>query len=458
MSTITRSSESLGSRPRSRRPPGPWGPLHYLRMVQAPLAYFQSLREQYGPIVRVPLGPLTAYLVSDPDAIQHVLKDNAANYTKDTVEYQHLMQQVMGRSLLTSDGAYWRRQRRLLQPAFDRASLERYANQVSEATTEWLDRLPLDKPFDIARELRRLALTIIGRCLFSADFLPDSDRIGRAVDEVNATGGCHLKTVLSYIPGCRGPYRTAVGTLDQLMRLLIQERRAKPGPDDMLSLLLDATDEETGRPLTDDQIRNELVTFLLAGHETTAGVLSWAVWMLARHPESERTLLAELQTVLGGRSPTGDDLPRLPYTNAVFQEAMRLYPPIWVIPRRATEADELCGYVVLPGTSLMMSPYVVHRDPALWNDPDAFRPERFLDATATTRPGFAFFPFGGGPRTCIGGGFAKLEGGLILSALMQRFHVQVDPRHRVVAKPGVTLQPYYGIRVMLSPRTSGDDA
>lgn len=454
MSTLERPRNPHVARPHRRQPPGPWGPLHYLRMVQAPLDYFQSLRERFGPIVRVPLGPITAYLVSDPAAIQHVLKDNAANYTKDTIEYQHLMQQVMGRSLLTSDGSYWLNQRRLLQPAFDRAALDRYAGLVTAATTEWLDRLPTGRSFDIARELRRLALVIIGRCLFSVDFLPDSDRIGRAVDEVNATGGCHLKTALSYIPGCRGPFRTAVETLDHLMRQQIAHRRANPGPRDLLSQLMDAIDETTGRGLTDHQIRDELVTFLLAGHETTAGVLSWAVWSLTQHPDAERAFDTELQAVLADRHPQSDDLPKLIYTNAVVQEAMRLFPPIWVIPRKSTKVDELCGYTIAPGTPLMMSPYVVHRDPAWWPEPQAFRPERFLEPDFA-RPAFTFFPFGGGPRICIGGGFAKLESGLILAALMQRFRVQADPRHRVVPKAGVTLQPYYGIRVTLSPRGSG---
>jgi cytochrome P450 len=454
MSTLERPVNLPTARSHRRQPPGPWGPLHYLRMVHAPIDYFQSLRERFGPIVRVPLGPITAYLVSDPAAIQRVLKDNAANYTKDTVEYQHLIQQVMGRSLLTSDGGYWRNQRRLLQPAFDRAALDRYSGLVTAATMEWLDRLPTNRSFDIARELRRLALVIIGRCLFSVDFLPDSDRVGRAVDEVNATGGCHLKTALSYIPGCRGPFRTAVATLDQLMRKQIAHRRANPGPRDMLSILIDAVDETTGAGLTDDQIRDELVTFLLAGHETTAGVLSWAVWSLTQHPDSERILETELWSVLGDRPPHSDDLSRLVYTNAVVQEAMRLYPPIWVIPRKATQMDELCGYTIAPGTPLMMSPYVVHRDPAWWPEPHVFRPERFLEPDPA-RPGFTLFPFGGGWRTCIGGGFAKLESGLILAALMQRFRIEADPRHRVIPKPGVTLQPYYGIRVTLSPRASG---
>lgn len=467
-SAMERVSESRKSG--TNVPPGPRGlPLlgSSLSVQRDTLGFFDAART-YGDIYRFkllsPVGILTVHVLSRPEYVRHVLRDHQANYRKSGA-YDRLSA-VIGNGLLTSEGDFWRRQRRLAQPAFHRSRLALLGKTMTAATEEmlaqrWEAAARAGTPLDVAEEMTRLTLTIVGRTMLSTDLADRSSEVGQAVRYLLEYTDRRIKAVAvlpESVPTPRNRrFRRSLKILDDLVYTLIDERRGQ-GEDrgDLLSMLAAARDEETGEAMSERQLRDELMTILIAGHETTAAALSWAWYLLSKHPEVARTMTAELDSVLGGRPPTFDDLPSLPYTGMVFKETLRLYPPGWMIARIAREYDEIGGYAIPKGSRVAVSPYVVHRNPALWENPEGFDPERFAPGRATGRPDYAYFPFGGGPRKCIGGNFATMEATLVLATVAQRYLPELVPGFRVRPEAAISLRPKEGLPMILRPfRTPG---
>jgi cytochrome P450 len=430
-----------------------------------PLEFLPEIRRRYGEVVGLRFGRYQAYLVSAPDLIRHIVQENHRNYVKglDTQKLKVLV----GEGLLTSEGDLWRQQRRLAQPAFQRKRLEGFGAVMAEAARamldRWAPRAARGEAVDVAAEARRLALEIAARTLFHADLGADADAIAEATTvaqgEINARAWLPVD-LPEWLPlPANRRLRRAIATLDRIVRRIIEARR-RSGADtgDLLSLLLHARDEETGRAMSDAQVRDEVVTLLLAGHETTANALAWAWWSLGRDAEAARRLDAEVAAVLGGRTPRFDDLARLPYTHMAVEETLRLFPPAWGISRTPIAADEVGGFRIDAGSIVIMSQWVVHRDPALWADPERFRPERFAPAEVAARPRFAYFPFGGGPRVCIGSSFALAELVLVLAMAAQRYWIRLVPGQRVEPEALITLRPRGEILVTLERRPAPEAA
>jgi cytochrome P450 len=450
-------------------PPGP-GSRPTLSDLQAlrdgPHAFLLQVARNYGPTVRYPVGPLAAHLITGPDGVKHVLQDNHKNYCKDTFQY-NLLSAVTGEGLLTSDGDFWLRQRRLAAPAFHKSRIATFAPMIIDTAKQMLAQWETaGGQIDVAAEMMRVALQIIGKAMFSRAF--GAGEIGDQAGEL-ATA---TLTVLDHIVGrartfgivpewlpTKGnrAHSRAMRLLDGAVYETINQRREQDlgGPnqfDDLLALFMRAKDEQTGEAMSDKHLRDESMTALIAGHETVASALAWTWDLLARNPEAEAKLHEELERELGGRAPTVDDLPRLKYTEMVFQEAMRLYPPAWIISRKALDDDEIDGYRIPKDALVVTSPYVTQRMSDLWPEPERFRPERFSPEASAGRHRYAYYPFGGGPRLCIGNGFAMVEAALIIATVAQRFTLRNLTDHPVAVEPGVTLRPKHGLMMRLEPR------
>ncbi len=435
-----------------RRPPGPpWSTAarNTFGFSRHALDFLLEMRERYGDIVSVPtlVGALT--LIFHPDGVRRVLQEYHRNYNKDVPDY-HVLRLVLGKGLLTNDGASWLKQRRLIQPAFHRERVAAFAALMTDTTLARLEQweagglIGTNEPLDLTREMSNLTLSIVGQALFGADLSAETECIGRALTEVNRrlSEAFYLPWLLSLPTPQRHRLSVARRELDAVVEAIIRARRARRQPhDDLLELLLEARDEETGEGMTDRQVRDEVLTLLLAGNETTANALSWTFFLLAQHPDVEARLREEYRGALNGRPPAIEDLPRLPYTRMVIEEAMRLYPPAWGLSRRALGEDEIGGYAVPKGAYVLLFPYVTHRHPAFWEQPDAFDPERFSPGRAVERPRFAYFPFGGGPRLCLGNQFALYEAQLILATILPRYQLRLLPGSVVAPEPLVTLRP-----------------
>jgi cytochrome P450 len=363
---------------------------------------------------------------------------------------------LLGDGLLTSEGDHHRRQRRLVQPAFHRDRLAGYGAVMVERTAEVRERWQSGASFDVLQEMMRLTLAIVAKTLFSTEVDSEADDIGTALTEVFALFDIILLPFSELLeklplPAVRRFHR-ARKRLDQTIYRLIAERRAL-GIDagDLLSMLLLARDEDGQGGMTDPQVRDEALTLFLAGHETTSNALTWTWYLLSQNPAAEAAFHAEIDTALAGRLPSFEDLPRLRYTESVFAESLRLYPPVWGIGRRALEDYPVGDFVVPKGSVVLMSPYAMHRDSRWFPDPLEFRPERWLSDDAA-RPKFAYFPFGGGARVCIGERFAWMEGILILAALGERWRLRLEPGHRVETHARITMRPKHGMRMIAQQR------
>lgn len=420
------------------------------------LSFIQTLAA-IGDVVRYRFVVWPTYFVNHPDYIKHVLQENYRNYNKD-VPINRILKSVLGNGLITNDGASWLHQRRLIQPAFHRQHIAAFGTLMTTTATEmlqqWDTRSAGECVLDVADEMMGLTLRVVGLALFGANMGSEVDTVGRSFTTLNdfLTRAAYQPYIM--LPGvpARGKRQSQAARreLDQIVYQLIAARRAgSTDRDDLLSMLLHARDEETGEAMNDRQLHDEVITLLLAGHETTAVALTWTWFLLSTHPDVEARLHAELGAVLAGRSPTTDDLPNLPYTRMVVEETMRLYPPVWSILRRAVGADQIGPYVVPAGTSIFISPYAMHRHPAFWEHPDAFDPERFTSEHSSGRPHFAYVPFGGGPRQCIGNSFALTEAQLILATVAQRYRLRVLPGHQVKPHPLITLRVRGGLPVWL---------
>jgi cytochrome P450 len=400
------------------------------------------------------------YFLADPAAIEHVLVKNHKNYPKLEL-ITGPVRLLLGNGLFNSEGDFWLRQRRLAQPAFLRGAVVRLAAPMTAAVDDLLrtwDAAPDGRTVDMAAEMMRLVLHIAGATLFGADLGGDADALGAAQRDIFALVRHRMNNPLAaplWVPTrLNRAYRRGRALLDGVVLRVIESRRRRgPAANDLLDLLLTARDEESGNGMSDQQLRDEVLTLLFAGHDTTTAALSWAWHLLARHPEVQESLHDEAAGRLGGRAPTADDLAHLPLATAVFEEAIRLYPPAPGLARRAVEADEIQGYPVPAKAILMPSQWVTHRHPAYWDEPDRFRPERFLPGRASDRPKFAYFPFGGGPRVCIGNTFALTEGALILAGLAQRFHFRPADDSEVGIDMTFVLRPKGAVNLVVRKRS-----
>jgi cytochrome P450 len=443
--------------------PGPRGHFLFgcLRAFQRDqLNFLRDVWRTHGDYVRIPTVPgFDVYLLADPAAIEHVLVKNHKNYRKPAF-LTGPVRLLLGNGLFVSEGDFWLRQRRLSQPAFLRGSIVRLAASMTTAVDGLIrmwEAAPDGRTVDMVSEMMRLVLQIAGVTLFGADVGPDADAIGAAELAIFAFVRHKMDNPLSaplWVPTRRNrAYRSAKRLLDSVvLRLIESRRRSGPAANDLLDLLLAARDEESGTGMSDQQLKDEVLTLLFAGHDTTTAALSWAWHLLARHPEVQEALHDEAAAHLAGRTPTADDLPHLPLATAVFEEVIRLYPPAPGLARRAVEPDELQGHPIPAKAILMPSQWVTHRHPAYWEEPDQFRPERFLPGRAANRPKFAYFPFGGGPRGCIGNTFALIEGALVLAALAQRFHFQPADDREVEPDMTFVLRPKEAINLVVRKR------
>ena len=441
-------------------PPGPsdgikrWslGPLN-----DNPLEYFSKVAHEYGDIAGVRVLNFRSIFINHPDIIEEVLVTNARRYIKGRVLRAN--RHVFGEGLLTSEGEFWLRQRRLAQPAFHRARIASYAATMVEYTQRMLHGWRDGEERDAHQEMMRLTLQIVGKTLFDADVERDAQDVGKSMELLLEIGANFRRTIFvpHWLPTPTNlRVKREVTQIEKILYRIIAERRAS-GRDagDLLSMLLHAHDEDGSR-MTDRQLRDETITLFLAGHETTASTLSWTWWLVAQNPAVEARLHAELDAVLGDRMPSLDDMPKLVYAGHVITEGLRLYPPAWGMARLALEDHELAGYPVKKGMGVAMAQWVVHRDLRWYEAPEQFRPERWEGDLAKRLPRFAYFPFGGGPRQCIGNAFALMEATLILATIAQKFRIRLVPRHPVTPLASITLRPLHGIRVVLQARQRAD--
>lgn len=429
---------------------------------RSPTDFFTEVARAHPRLAHVRIGAEHYYFLTHPDVIREVYVTNG----RFTVKGRALQRSkvLLGDGLLTSEGEHWRRQRRLVQPAFHRDRIRGYADDMVAATLEhtaqrWSD----GRRVDLVNELSTLTLTIVGRALFGADLSGDSRTVGAALAEMMAGSRRRVLPggqLLDRLPlPVNARIESSIAGLDAVVQRLVDEHRAAGDTGDVLSTLLAARDDD-GTAMSDRQVRDEVMTLLLAGHETTAMGLSWTFWLLSRHPRQTAALQAELDATLAGSPPTFDDLSRLPLTTATFAESLRLYPPAWTLGRRLTADLRVDGWTLPAGSLAVASQWVLHRDPRFWARPLAFEPTRWLDAggrfdeAAPGQPRGAWFPFGLGQRVCVGEPFAWAEGALVLATLAQRWVPDIDAGHQAVPEPSVTLRPRGGLPTTLRARPS----
>jgi cytochrome P450 len=421
------------------------------------LGFLMGLVKQHGNVVRFKMGPLDLYLVNEPEIIKDVLVTNNKNFVKS--RGLEMAKRFLGEGMLTSEGEFHRRQRRLAQPAFHRQRIASYARVMTEYAARLADEWQPGATVDMSQEMMRLTLEIVGKTLFDADVAGDAREIGAALTEImhlfNSALTMPFAGLLEKLPlPSTRRFEKARARLDSVMYRIIDERRAG-GVDrgDLLSMLLHARDEEgDGGGMTDLQVRDEAMTIFIAGHETTANAMTWTWYLLSEHPEAEAKLHAEIDAALEGRLPTADDVARLTYTEMVLAESMRLYPPAWTIGRRALN-DYRFGELHVPaGSIILMSQYVTHHDSRFYPDPFHFDPERWTPEAQASRPKFSYFPFGGGPRVCIGEPFAWMEAVLLTATVARKWRMRLAHGQKVEPEPLVTLRPKHGMRLTLELR------
>jgi len=439
-----------------RNPPGPRNAF-LLGNIKAinddPLRFTMQWARTFGDIVYFRLLNIPVFLLSNPAEIERVLITESRNFIKSR-DYRGL-RVIFGNGLLTSEGDFWMRQRRLAQPAFSHDRIQTYAgimvSYAQRTLAQWRD----GETRDIHHDMMTLTLEIVAKALFDADVSDDASLVRSSLNELlqNVEVGKLFFPILMKLPTLKNlRFRRAISRLDKVIYSVIaQRRKSGSGPDDLLSRMLQAQDIDGSR-MTDQQLRDELITLFLAGHETTALALSWTWYLLAQHPEVEHKLHRELDTVLAGRAPVPADLFALRYTQFVINESMRLYPPAWGIGREAIRPCEIGGYPVPAGAQIWISEWITHRSSKYFSEPDQFRPERWENDFAKRLPRFAYFPFGGGPRLCIGQSFALLESVLLLATIAQRFRLTLIPGQQIVPWASLTLRPKNGIKVKLESR------
>lgn len=414
------------------------------------LGFFTSSARRYGDVVRLRFGPLPAFLVTGPTQVEQVLATEQRDYIRPRILRNARI--TFGDSMLVTSGEPWRRQRRLAQPAFAHRRIAEYGDEMVRAAEQMLDGWRDGERRDIALEMSRLTLAIVGRCLFGVD-VDDAPEVGTSLHTMQHAFMRRLRSTVPLRDDVPTPNNVRAALATRRMHHLIDDfaERARRGEDraSLLALLVEAYE---GQSDARRRLRAEAQTFLLAGHETTALALTWAFLLLSRRPDVERRLAAELDERLGGRAPTSADVADLPYAQAVVKEALRLYPPAYTVAREAKVATRLGEHSVPAGSTVLLSPWVVHRDPRWYAQPDRFDPGRWEGDLEKRLPRFAYFPFGGGPHLCIGAGFAMLEATLVLASVAQRFRLTLRPGHPIEPEPLITLRPRYGAPMELTTR------
>jgi cytochrome P450 len=444
----------------NRMPPGPKG-LPFVGVAFElrgdPLALLRRVAREYGDIASIPVPLGTRILLNSPDYAEQLLVVQQAKFHKSTLTKQ-VTGRMLGQGLLISEGEFWRRQRRLAQPAFHRSRISEYGAQMTEIAQAHIRGWRDGGTHDIAHEMMALTLDVAVRTLFGTTLPGEAEQVGRAMTFLMRHQLGRLRMPIRIPSRWPTPKNRRAQRefefLDSIVYRIIEERRSRGGSNhhgDLLSMLMGAMDVD-GSQMTPQQLRDETMTLFLAGHETTAQTLAWTWYLLSENPSAESRLEEELRAVLGGRVPEAADLARLPYLHGVVSEVLRLYPPAYILGRTSIAPCNIGGYDIPVGTTVLMSQWVMHRDARYFDDPDSFRPERWLDGLAERLPAGAYLPFGDGPRRCIGQGFALLEASLVIATIAQRFRLRVVPGHPVVPEPLVTLRPRHGIRMTLHAR------
>ncbi|MBS1806935.1 MAG: cytochrome P450 [Acidobacteria bacterium] len=444
---------------KSASPPGPKA--HWLTGVMRdyqndPLGFATRCAREFGDIVSARFLYVPCFFIYHPDHIEQVLVTQQRNFIKSVSLQTPFMRRLIGNGLLSSEGEFWKRQRRLAQPAFHRERINTYSQTMTAYTERMLASWQTGETRDIHEDMMQLTLEIVAKTLFDADVTDTAREVGQLLSVIVEPFSyqASFKWILDNrlpTPMNRRFHRTAQ-RLDEIVFGIINERRAsKVDRGDLLSMLLAALDED-GSQMTDQQLRDEAMTLFLAGHETTALTMSWTWYLLAQHPEVEAKLRAEIESVLGERTPTMADLPALKYADQIIKESMRLYPPAYAMGRQALQEFELGGYRIPAKSQIFFFQYVTHRDPRFFDEPEQFKPERWTEEFVRQLPRYAYFPFGGGPRLCIGNSFAMMETVLILVAIAQKFSLKLAPGQAITPIPGITLRPENGIKMILEKR------
>lgn len=460
MNEVQNTPAAVKSKPTAPRPPGPKGAplMGVMRDFNSDqLGFIDRMREEYGDIVWMRFLYVPALFLYHPDQVEYVLVTNPKNFIKSMSLRSNFFQRLVGNGLLTSEGEEWKRARRLSQPAFHRERVASYSQIMVDYANRLVGKWQDGDTRDVHPDMMRLTLEIVVQCLFSADVSTDVDEVGATLKELIKPFAA--QATLSWILNNRLPTPTHLRfhklsrKIDNVVYRIISERRAS-GEDkgDLLSMLLAARDED-GSQMTDRQLRDEVMTLFLAGHETTALTLAWSWYLLGTNPEAEKKFHAELDEVLGGRPATFADLPRLKFTEQIAKESMRLYPPAFGLGREAINDCEIGGYRVPKGTQVFLFQWATQRDPRFYDEPNAFRPERWTADFIERLPKYAYFPFGGGPRVCIGASFAMMEVILCLATIGQRFRLEMDRDHPVSIYPAMSLRPRDGIKVKVRARS-----
>ncbi|MFH8366934.1 cytochrome P450 [Streptomyces sp. NPDC018031] len=449
-----------------RRPPGPRGlPLlgSALDFRRDPLGTFVAAWRSHGDLVQF-RGPVPVVLVTHPDHLKHIMVDNFDNYPHPD-DFNRKVGVSVGEGLVTTEGRVWQAQRRTVAPAFRKDPLERFAGVMADSSARMLDRWEdvarRGSSIDARTEMQSLTLEILARCLFDADWSADAHALGEAVRVQLEHVNRKLIAVVDLperVPTPRNrAFLAARRVLDDTVYRLIAERRARPAPAgdadevDLLTTLMHTPDPESGRVMTDRQLRDQVMTLFVAGHETVAATLSWICLLLSTRPAETERAREEVRAVLGDRPPTKDDLPQLKYLKLFIQEALRLYPPLWQVARMPLRDDVIGGYHIPAGSFLLLSTYLTHRHPDFWENPEGFDPERFTRERSAGRPRYAYVPYAGGPRNCVGLAFATMELTIVVASLLQRFRLDLVPGHPVVMQPDISLRAKHGIRMTLRP-------
>ncbi|MGA0557409.1 cytochrome P450 [Larkinella sp. VNQ87] len=434
-----------------------------------PLEFLTRLQRQYDRLVQFKAVGRLITLTLTPEDARHVLQENNKNYRKS--EAYDVLKLFLGNGLLNSEGDFWRRQRRLAQPAFHKQRLallvEGMNQESAELVARWQHHNPAE-PMLVSEEMMQLALAIVTRSLFSTDV---KNRLGNLSESITVIIETAYKELFNFFPFTRNwptprtlRFRRAVAKTEAVIYEIIDSRRQTPGQvrhDDLLGMLMETQDEDTGERMNNQQVRDEVTTIFMAGHETTANALSWAFYLLAQHPEVASKLRQEIDRVLGPTNPPSmETLRELTYTTQVIQETMRLYPPAWIFSRQPLQSDQFGEYrIEVPeARAVLICPYLLHRDPRYWENPERFDPDHFLPERVKNRPTYAYLPFGGGPRMCIGSNFALMEMQIVLAMLVRAFDFQLVAGDKVQPEPGITLRPKGGLRLRVLPRQKSESA
>ncbi|WP_051404889.1 cytochrome P450 [Bacillus cihuensis] len=443
-------------------PQGPKGKLltGHIKDFQAdPLAYFTHLSNEYGDVAKIKFGPFqNVYLISNPDLIKEVLVTKQKSFIKSKA--MHSLEDVMGQGLFTSEKEFHMSQRRLIQPAFKRSHINSYGQDMIDITTDYLSTWKNGEERIITQDMMSITLGIICKTMFSMDLKQGYELLGKSVETVIKMAVKRMRPIVRmplWVPTKNNrQYKKVIQELDQIIYGMIEKRREDPvGHNDMLSILMNAKDDENRLGMTNKQVRDELMTTFLAGHETTANALSWTLYLLSQNPEVEKKLFDEIDTVIGSRPPTPDDFKNLTYTQNIIWESLRVYPPSFIVEREVDEDVMIGGYQFKKGEMVMVCQYVMHRKPEYFDNPESFIPERFENNFIKTIPAYAYFPFGGGSRVCIGNHFALMEAVLVLACIAQRYRLKLAPdHHEIIPIPTITLRPRRGLRMVVEERKS----